>query len=333
MEDFKIFTKYNNIYSPYVIAEIGSNYNQDLQLAYKLIEEAARCGVNAVKFQLFKAKSLFSKKDAQYNSFKALELNYKWIPKLIKNSKEHNLDFLCSAFDLESLKHLEKNKIEAHKIASSEVQNLKLLFELGKTNKPVFLSTGMSDFSDITLALEILSLQSSNDIILMQCGSVYPLEEKEANLGVINSLKKISETVGFSDHTLGNKASIIALGLGATVFEKHFTFDKKSEGPDHFYALEPDELKKYVENLHHASKIIGSEKKVLLKDEVKYGRRDGLYYKKKLKKGNIISNSDLEVKRPSLGVRSKYKDIIIGSKLKKNVLKGNQVDFNDLTIL
>ena len=96
----------------------------------------------------------------------------------------------------------------------------------------------------------------------MQCGSVYPLDEKEANLGVIKNLKNISNTVGFSDHTLGYKASIIALGLGATVFEKHFTFDKKSDGPDHFYALEPDELKIYVNNLHDGVQIIGNEKKL-----------------------------------------------------------------------
>ena len=96
---------------------------------------------------------MFSKKDKQYNAFKALELNYKWIPKLMNETKEYNIDFLCSAFDLESLKHLEKNNIEAHKIASSEVQNMKLLFEIGKTKKPVFLSTGMSDFLMLHLLL------------------------------------------------------------------------------------------------------------------------------------------------------------------------------------
>ncbi len=303
-----------------------------MELAYKLIDLAAKCKVNAVKFQLFKADTIFSKKDKQYNNFKALELNYKWIPKLITKSKEHNLDFLCSPFDLDSLKCLEQNCVEAHKVASSEVQNMKLLFELGKTKKPIFLSTGMSDISDIALALEILYLQNSSDVILMQCGSIYPLNENEANLGVLKTLKKMSKTVGFSDHTLGNKASIVALGIGATVFEKHFTFDKKSNGPDHFYALEPDELKIYVNNLHHASRMIGNEKKVLLNDELKYGRRDGLYYKKKLRKGHVISLDDIEIKRPSLGVRSKFKDIVIGSKLRKEVLEGYPINFDDLTV-
>ena len=119
------------------------------------------------------------------------------------------------------------------------------------------------------------------------------------------------------------------MGLGATVFEKHFTFDKKSDGPDHFYALEPDELKIYVNNLHDGVQIIGNEKKLLLKDEIKYGRRDGLYYKRNLLKGKIISLNDIEVKRPALGVRSKYKEIIIGSKLKKNVSMGSPINFNE----
>jgi len=314
----------NNFLSPYIIAEIGSNFNQNINTAYKLIGEAKAAGAHAVKFQLFNAKKLYPNDVKMFNLFKSIELNPKWISKLKKFSDNINIDFLSSAFDEDSIKILESNNIVAHKVASSETCNVKLLKFFANTKKPIFLSTGMCDLDDIKKAYNLLK---NNVLTIMQCCSVYPLNHIDANLKVLKNYKKEfpRARIGFSDHTTGNIAAITAVGLGATVFEKHLTLNKKSKGPDHFYSLEPKELKNYINDIIVSYSCLGSENKELLPAERIHGRREGLYAKIDLNKNHKLEKQDIYSKGPALGIRSKYKNKVVGLKIKYKILKDQPI--------
>ena len=319
--------------SPYVIAEIGSNFDQDYEKACKLIEMAKECGANAVKFQLFNAEALYPNKDDLYKVFKEIELHSSWIPKLKECTELNNLDFLASAFDPYSFKILEENNVIAHKIASSETTNLGFISKVAKAGKPILISTGMCDFIDVEEAINIAYAENNFKICIMQCASVYPLNHKDANLNVIKSyLKRYPHIVGFSDHTLDNIAAVTAVGLGARIFEKHITLDKKAKGPDHFYAMEPQEFKSYVFAIKNAFDCLGSNNKFLLDEERKVGRREGLYLKREIKEGETITIKDLISKRPAIGIRSRYIDSIVGSKAAKNLKKDQFLNFEDLNL-
>ena len=182
LED-KIITPFS---SPYIIAEIGSNFDGDFEKACKLIEVASECGADAVKFQLFRADSLFPNKDGPYEIFKEIELNPDWISKLQNCASSNGVHFLVSAFDSISLDILEKNNVIAHKIASSETNNIKFLNKVARTGKPVLVSTGMCDFVDIEEAMNIMHAANNFNICLMQCTSLYPLSYRDVNLNIIN---------------------------------------------------------------------------------------------------------------------------------------------------
>ena len=296
-----------------------------------MINTAKKCGADAVKFQLFKADILYPKiKDKKMNKlFKSIELKTSWAKELKEYSDKLGIIFFASAFDLKSAKFLEKINVKVHKVASSELTNFKLINFLAKTKKPLLLSTGMSDMDDIKNALKICNLKKNFDVVVMQCGSMYPLTYNYVNLNVLNEFKKKFKTlIGFSDHTNDNISSLVALGKNAVVFEKHFTLNKNSKGPDHFYALEPKQLKLYIDQLKKGYKTLGSEKKDLLPIERKFSRREGLYFKKDLSTGLKILKKHLYAKRPPLGIRSKYLKSILGKKLKKNVKKDNPLMIN-----
>jgi sialic acid synthase SpsE len=304
---------------PYIIAEIGSNFNQNLNLAFKLIFEAKNAGADAVKFQLFSAKQMYPNDKKMFLLFKSIELNKNWIPKLKKYSESLGLDFLVSPFDIKSAQILKKYNLNSYKIASSELTNTTMINYLSLLKKPLFVSTGMSDTIDIKNAIKIFKKNNNTKIVLMQCGSMYPLPEKYANLKVLNNFKKFKFQLGFSDHTKSSFSAIVAVGLGAIVFEKHFTLNKKSKGPDHFFALEPSQFKRYVANIHRAYLNLGSGKKEMLPDEKKFSRREGLYYKKKLPRNHKIKISDIIKKRPALGIRARDVGLVVNKRLKVDV--------------
>ena len=320
--------KFNSRNKPYIIAEIGSNFNQSLPKAKKLISKAKECGADAVKFQLFKANVLYPNDIKMNKLFKSIELNINWIKILKKYSDKNNIDFLCSSFDMESAKLLEANKVIAHKIASSEIVNLDLVNFLIKTKKYIFASFGMSDIIDVKKIIQIAKKNNNKKIILMQCVSMYPLKDNFVNLNVIKTLSKFGYPTGFSDHTPDGVASIAAVALGAQYFEKHFTLNKTDKGPDHIFAIEPKEFKLYVQNIHRAHLQLGSYKKEMVDYEKKFCRRDGLYFSSNFKKGHIINKNSLYSKRPALGIRTRDIKNILGKKLKRRVYKNNPI-FND----
>lgn len=316
------------IKEPFIIAEIGSNHNQDIRSAYKLIKIAKNCGADAVKFQLFDSQKLYPKNIKMRKIFKKIELKKNWIFKLQSFAKEKKIEIFFSVFDIDNLNFLEKFKFHFYKIASSEITNFKLLKKIAKTNKCAILSTGMCDLDDVYKAVKLFK----NKIILMQCHSVYPLPIEQSNLNVLKTYKKNFKNIilGFSDHTQSDIPALVSVGLGCKVFEKHITLNRKSKGPDHFYAYNPIQFKSYVKSIHKAFKTLGSNKKEMIKDEKLYGRRFGLYLKNKQKKNTVLKKNMIKICQPALGIRDKHLKKVIGKKLKVDLDAGKPIFINNI---
>ncbi len=305
---------------PFVIAEVGSNFDQSLIKAKKYIDIAKECSADAVKFQLFSGEKLYPNNYKMQKIFKSIELNLGWVDKLTKHAEKRKITLFFSCFDELRLKTLINKGFLHHKIASSELENVNLFRHLNKKKFKVFLSTGMSDLDDIKKALNKLK---KSELILMQCTSLYPTSENDANLNVINTFKKKFKKIklGYSDHTTSDVTAITAVGMGVRYFEKHITLNKKSKGPDHFYAYEPKEFKRYIKNIHLAFKGLGSSNKEIHPDVRKVARINGIYSKINLKKNNTLKKKDIYIKTPALGLRDKELKLILGKKLIKNIKK------------
>jgi sialic acid synthase SpsE len=316
---------------PYVIAEAGSNFNQSMDIARRLIDVAVEAGADAIKFQLFRADILYPSKTGFYDLFKSIELNPDWVPQLMDYAKKVGIHFTASAFDFESISVLEAVGAPFHKIASSETSNLSLVHRLASTGKPVAISTGMCDMVDVEEAVNVCRGVGNDRVILMQCGTMYPLPAEFVNLRVLKSFAdRFGGVLGFSDHTLGSAAAAAAVGIGATVFEKHFTLDRNSQGPDHAYAIEPEELKTYVRTVREAYLSLGSYEKEMLQSEREGGRREGLYAARELVAGERLSASDIVSKRPAVGLRARYADVLTGAVVSKAVAKDQPITWDVL---
>lgn len=308
---------------PFIIAEIGSNHNQDIKIAYKLIKIAKNCGADAVKFQLFDSKKLYPNNLKMRKIFKKIELKKNWVSKLQAFSKANNIEIFFSVFDIDNLNFLEKFKFDYYKIASSEMTNFKLLNKIAKTNKFAIISTGMCDLDDVSKVVKLFKKK----IVLMQCHSVYPLPIEQSNLNVLNSYKKNFKNIilGFSDHTRSDIPALVSVGLGCKVFEKHITLNNNSRGPDHFYAYTPKKFRRYVKSIHTAFKSLGSHKKEMNRDEKLYGRRYGLYLKNMQKKNTILKKNMIKINQPAIGIRDKYINKVIGKRLKFDLAAGKPI--------
>ena len=321
-----------NYGEPFIIAEAGSNHNQSLDTARQLIEAAAKAGAGAVKFQLFIADKLYPREHKLYNIFKSIELNRDWIPKLVKHASECDVQFLASAFDTDSVDLLDQSGVGAFKIASSEAVNFSLLAHTVKKGRPIIISSGMCDMIDVIEAVNFCESQGASSIALLQCGAVYPLEPEQAHLRVMDSFRSVfTVPVGYSDHTLGLSTPVAAVSRGACIIEKHFTLDKASEGPDHFYALDPAELTEMIKMVKEAHAALGSHEKFMLHQEREFGRRKGLYTAFDLKKGDILDEKKIEIKQPAVGLRERHLDKIVGLKVVRNLSKGTPLNWDNIS--
>lgn len=314
----------------YIIAEAGVNHNGNVDLALKLIDEAANAGVDAVKFQTFKAEKLVSvyankaeyqklttdSSESQYQMIKKLELDVASHKLLINYCKQKNIQFLSSPFDLESIDLLDNLGLNLFKIPSGEINNLPYLRKIGSYNKEVILSTGMSDIGEIEDAINILVSAGTDreKISILHCNTEYPTPMEDVNLNAMLTIKNTFKlNVGYSDHTLGIEVPIAAVALGATIIEKHFTLDKTMEGPDHKASLEPIELKQMVDAIRNIEKAMGSGIKKLSKSELKNKdiARKSIVAAKPIKKGELYTEDNITVKRPGYGLSPLQWDNII----------------------
>ncbi len=326
------FSRFKN--NPFIIAEIGSNYDQDFNKLKKLIIKSKNAGANAVKIQMFDSFALYpDKKSLSYKAFKSVEFNKKWFSKAQDFCKKNKIDLFASSFDKKSTEFLIKHKVNIIKFASSEAEKLSDIIFAAKFNKPIIFSTGMSELRDIVNVVDIFQRIENKNLCLMHCSALYPPRDNELNLLSIEFLKKtFNIPVGFSDHTKGSEAASVAVGLGATIFEKHITLDKNSNGPDHFYASEPDEFKDYVDKVKRSFKMKGKIKNIIFPERVKKAtRRRSLYWKNNLEKNSIIKYSDFYIKENSfLGIPVLYAENIVGQKILKKVKKNSPINLSNL---
>ena len=315
----------------YIIAEIGSNHNGSLEQAKRLIDVAAEAGADAVKFQIFKAENLYSKYTPDfsylkgkntYELIKSVETPREWIKELAGYCEEKNIDFLASAFDFEAVDILHKY-VPAFKIASFEIVDLELIKYAASKQKPMIISTGMANLGEIEDVINAIKSVGNEEIILLHCNSLYPTPVEVVNVKAMETLRTAFKVpVGFSDHTLGIHIPIAAVAMGACVIEKHFTLDRTLPGPDHSFAIVPDELKELVRCIREVEKAKGSgikEKSKLESEEMYVKARRSIHAKINIPKGTKITRDVLIVKRPGYGIKPKFIDIVVGRKAKKDI--------------
>lgn len=322
----------------FIIAEVGSNHDGKLEQAKQLIDIAVEAGADAVKFQTYSAEKLYSRKaptmgylknnklveknESVWDLIKRTEMSREWHKPLADYCKEKEIVFLSTPFDLEAVDELEEMKMAAYKIASFEITHLSLLEHVAKTGKPIILSTGMADLSDIELALDTVYKQGNRDVILLHCAVAYPPKYEDLNLKVIQTMRQAFQLpVGFSDHTLGVTSDIAVAALGACVIEKHFTTSRKLKGPDHPFALEPDELKNMVRVIRDTEASLGSpiKKHTFAEEEMYRLTRRSLIATDNIPKGTVITKEMIDVKRPGYGIHPKMMDVVIGRVTKINI--------------
>ncbi len=330
----------------YIIAEAGINHNGSFMIAKKLIYAAKKCGADAIKFQSFnpdkvvtkklklanyQKKNLGSKSKSMLEMIKKLKLTQKDHFKLLKIAKKNKIDFISSAFDLESLDFLiKKLKLKILKIPSGEINNFQYLKRISKTKKKIILSTGMSNINEINQALKILTSNGLNrsNIVILHCNTAYPTPYKDINLYVLNEFKRrFKKRFGLSDHSLGIEVPIAAAALDAKVIEKHFTLNKKFKGPDHKASLEPVEFKQMVKSIRNIDAAKGTRVKKITSSEKQniFFARKSIVAKIPIKKGQKFSQKNLTVKRPGTGMSPMLWPKIINKKAKRNYRQDEQI--------
>ena len=334
-----------------IIAEAGVNHNGDYENAKKLILAASNAGADYVKFQTFKAEKLVSKDakkadyqlanskedgDTQYEMLKKLEMAEAWHYELIKYANKCGIKFLSTGFDEESIDFLESLNIDFFKIPSGEITNKPFIKHIARKGKPIILSTGMANLEEIREAIMVLKDNgiSNNKLTVLHCNTEYPTPMCDVNLKAMNLLKEEFQiNIGYSDHTLGIEVPIAAVAMGAKVIEKHFTLDKRMEGPDHKASLDPDELKAMVNAIRNIEiAITGSGKKEVTQSEMKniLIARKSVHLKNFINAGDIIEENDLIMKRPGTGISPMQIDTIIGKKVAKDLPEDHMLNFKDL---
>ncbi len=318
--------------SVFIIAEAGVNHNGSIAIAKQLIDVASESGANAVKFQTFKAENLViedaekaeyqkkttSSKESQFDMIKKLELSTKAHRELISYCDSKDIIFLSSPFDIDSIKLLYDLGMEIYKIPSGEITNLPYLREIGKLNKKIILSTGMSNIEEISDALNVLKDMGTKkeNIIVLHANTMYPTPMEDVNLKAMVSIGKFFDIdFGYSDHTLGIEVDIAAVAMGAKCIEKHFTLDKTMNGPDHKASLEPNELTTMVKAIRNIELALGSNEKKPSNSELPNINiaRKSIVAKKDIKQGEILSEDNLTVKRPGIGISPFRWDDVIGT--------------------
>ncbi len=328
---------------PYLIAEMGVNFYDTakklgispLEAAKLYVEKAAEAGVSCAKFQSYKARTIVSKKSpaywdtekeptkTQYELFcKHDGFGEKEYRELSRYTHEKGLDFTSTPFDYASADYLE-DLVDFYKISSSDLSNLPFIRHIGKKGKPVYLSVGASYLSEVEEAVRVLMDAGCREIVLFHCVLSYPTDPKDANLRVIETLKKVfpQARIGFSDHVAPDETMMTlatAYLLGAEVIEKHFTLDKSLPGNDHYHAGDPEDFRRAVSNFAWIDTVLGSEKKTVLECErvPRIQARRSLVLTRSMKAGEILREEDVMAKRPGTGISPRFTELVIGRRAK-----------------
>ena len=314
-----------------IIAEAGVNHNGSMATAKKMIDAAVDAGADLVKFQTFKAETLITEtaekaeyqknltedSESQFEMLKKLELNRDKHEELILYCGQKNIQFLSTAFDHDSIDLLAELNIPFFKIPSGDITNLPYMRHVGRMGKPVVMSTGMATLEEVQIAMNVLLEVGvkKDDLTILHCNTEYPTPMPDVNLRAMLTIRdELGVNVGYSDHTLGIEVPVAAVAMGACVIEKHFTLDRNMPGPDHAASLEPDELKSMVSAIRNIEQALGYGEKKPSPSETNniVVVRKSIVAKKDIKKGEVLSDSNLDTKRPGTGISPMEWDAYIG---------------------
>lgn len=334
----------------YVIAEAGSNHNQDLGTALKLVDGAADAHCNAIKFQTFTGPDIaaggeseltvlpeeFARWGKHLQEFYAnCSLPQDFHKPLAERAKEREIAFFSSPFSEGAVDFLVDVGVSALKIASFELVHLPLIRHAAQTGLPLIISTGMAGLGDIERALEAVSLGGGKEVALLHCGSNYPLGAASANLSAMNTMRQaFGVPVGYSDHTLGTVIPTVAAAMGANVLEKHITLNPKDEGPDHAFAVSCETLGQMVKDMREAEVAVGSPRKRRQEEETPHAQRGrrSLFAARDLKKGDILTPDALKVVRPGAGLEPFLAELILGRPVSRDVAQDTPLCLDDFSL-
>lgn len=331
---------------PFIIAEMSGNHNQDINRAVALVEAAASAGAHAIKFQTYtpdtmtlnissgdfyisNPESLWSGRSL-YDLYGEAYTPWEWHKELFAIARSRGLIPFSSPFDRTAVDFLEDLDVPCYKVASFESTDLPLIRYIASKGKPIIISTGMANISEIDESVREIRKHGCEDIILLKCTSTYPASPENTNILTIPSMKgAFNCQVGLSDHTMGTAVSVASVALGATVIEKHFTLSRADGGVDSTFSLEPDELKALVNDTKVAWQSLGDVHYGPVGDENKsLAFRRSLYVVKDLLAGEVITEENVRAIRPGFGLAPKYLDIVMGKKLKKDVKQGTALSWD-----
>lgn len=314
----------------FIIAEVGANHNRSFDLAKKHIDAAVDAGADAVKFQIYSADRLYSKKTPMHSGYKKdlhtliseIETPREWLPELSSYCQSKGILFFATPFDHEAVDELDEVS-DFFKIASFSIVDLDLVRHCASKGKPMIISTGLANMEEIEDVYKTCRDADNEQIIFLQCASVYPSPAHIMNLKSMDTMKlAFGVSTGLSDHTKGIHISLAAVAMGASVIEKHFTLDRNMEGPDHPFAIEPQELKDLVYQTREIESAMGDGRKLgPAPEEMEFYEkaRRSLHASVSISAGTIIGEEMLICKRPGYGIRPKYKDLLIGREAKVDI--------------
>ncbi len=325
-------------HTPFVVAEIGMNHNGKLELAEKMIEAAASAGADAVKFQTYTTEKYFSDDYSDFERRQEYELKPEWHETLQEVSESHDVVFMSTPFDRESVDLLEEIDVPCYKIASFDVTNHHLLRYIAEKEKPIIMSTGYSTHSEIAEAVEVIKEAGNQQLILLHCISEYPTPLERMNLRALKTLQSAFETpVGLSDHSQGSTvAPVTATAMGASVIEKHFTLDNDLPGYDHAMSETPETFEKLTTDIEQTHEALGDGDLHPTNDEKESlpEARRTLHWNDSYEKGKTITEDMILPLRPGGGMRVDEIQYLLGKELAEEVkerskIKQAQVDWSD----
>ena len=330
----------------YVIAEIGSNFDGDLDQAKYLADLAKECGADAAKFQSFRADEIVSRTGFRvkcsfqanwdrpvYDVYRAAEFPRAWHRELADHCRKTGIDFLSSPYDRDAVDLLCELDVPALKIGSGEITHLELLRHIARAGKPLVLGTGASTLGEVEQAVDILRAEGNDQIILLQCVTQYPSPIDQANIRAMQTLAQAFELpVGYSDHALGITVPLGAVALGACVIEKHFTFDKARRGPDHPHALDVAEMKEMVRQIRLMEQALGSPVKRVepCESETVILQRRCLFAARDIRAGQVIAAEDVIALRPMIGIPPKFLPLVVGRRAQADIPAGEAITWDHL---
>lgn len=329
----------------FIIAEVGSNFNGDLNKAKELVDLAVEVGADAVKFQSFIAEKIICKEafqslslsfQAKWNKsvwdvYKGAEFPREWHKEINDYCKKKGIIFFSSPYDIDAVNLLEDIGCECHKLGSGEVSNPEFLKFVASKGKPIILGCGACTMAEIDDAVRAIRSTGNDKLALLQCITNYPSPIDQAHINAMLTMKQAFNTiVGYSDHSPGDTVVCAAVALGAKIIEKHFTFDKKSNGPDHPHSMDVPEFKNMVKHIRDVERALGSFEKFVVPAEkdTHFLQRRSLFAAQDIPAKTVLREDMIAILRPEAGLLPKYKADIIGLSTKKALKKGDPIQWS-----